>query len=214
MARAAVLLHGFLRTGASMLPMEWYLRRSGYTRVLTPTTGHHLHDIAASADRLARRLQELHDEYGEVDLVTHSTGGLLARAMMPLVPMHRVIMLAPPNTGAQAAQLAREMIPVHRLWGWDPLAKLLPGAPLALPTGPGQIGIITGGTGNERGFNPFLAGDNDQTVRVEEARLGGVTEFRVVPVRHTFVMAHPQVQSMVLHFLNHGAFPPRDVEAC
>lgn len=208
MARAVILLHGLFRTGLSMLPMEWALRRSGYTKVLTPTTGHHLHEIPASAQKLAQTVQRLHDEYGAVDAVTHSTGGLLARAIMPLAPLRRVVMLAPPNHGAQAAELAREMLPVHRLASWDPLAKLLPGATAELPMGPAEIGIITGGTGDEGGFNTRLEGDNDQTVRVDEARLDSALEFAVVPVRHTFVMAHAEVQAMTVHFMEHGRFHP------
>ena len=46
MARAVVLLHGLFRTGVSMLPMEWYLRRNGgYTRCPTPTNHSPLHPI-------------------------------------------------------------------------------------------------------------------------------------------------------------------------
>jgi triacylglycerol lipase len=207
MARAVVLMHGLFRTGASMLPMEWYLRKNGgYTKVLTPTTGYHLHELPDSAEKLSEKLHALHDEFGAVDVVTHSTGGLLARAVMPLAPLRRVVMLAPPNQGTQAAELARDMVPVHRYLGWDPLAKLLPGAPVALPEGPAEIGIITGGTGDEKGFIPLLDGDNDQTVRVEEARLDSAVAFRVVPVRHTWLMAHPDVQAMTLNFLDHGQF--------
>jgi len=207
MPRAVVLLHGLFRTGVSMLPMEWYLRRhGGYTRCPTPTTQYHLHPIPDSAAKLAETLKSLHEEFGQVDVVTHSTGALLARAMMPLVPLHRVVMLGPPNQGTQAAELARELLPFHRYSGFDPFAQLLPGAPLTLPEGPAEIGILTGGTGTDRGLNPLLDGDNDQTVRVTEARLESATAFRVVPVRHTWLMAHPDVQAMTLRFLNEGTF--------
>ncbi|MCB9758656.1 MAG: alpha/beta fold hydrolase [Alphaproteobacteria bacterium] len=202
-----VCLHGFLRTGASMLPMAYALRRGGYKQFIAPTYLYQLRRIGQIADELARRLAVIADREGSpVDLVTHSYGGLLARAVMPHAPVRRVVMLAPPNQGAQVAELARQVIPVHRL-GWDPLAEVLPGAPAALPAGPAEIGIITGGRPDTDGYNPLLDGDNDFTIRVDEARLPNARAFRVVEAHHTVIMANPTVQRLTLAFLRTGAFP-------
>ena len=207
---AAVLLHGFLRTGASMLPMAVALRRSGYAVTRCPTYLYQNSTLPQIAEGLALEIQALHELHGRVDLVTHSFGGLLARTVMAHAPVQRAVLLAPPNQGAHMAELARRYVPVHKL-GWDPLAQILPGIPRELPRGPAEIGIITGGTGTERGFNPLLDGDNDQTVRVSEARLQGVDEFVVLPVRHTFLMAHREVQRLTLAFLRGGAFPDSEL---
>ncbi len=207
---AAVLLHGFLRTGASMLPMAVALRRSGYAVTRCPTFLYQNRTLPDAARELALEIAALQRLHGHVDLVTHSFGGLLARAVMSHAPVRRAVLLAPPNQGAHMAELARRFVPVHKL-GWDPLAQILPGIPRKLPRGPAEIGIITGGTGDERGFNPLLDGDNDQTVRVSEARLEGVDHFVVLPVRHTFLMAHREVQRLTLGFLRHGAFPDSEL---
>lgn len=205
----AVLLHGFLRTGASMLPMAYVLNKQGYT-CEAPTWAYHwrkLPDIAAAVVDQIKALAETTG--GPVDIVSHSYGGILARSVLSHAPVRRAVLLAPPNQGAQTAEIARQLIPVHNL-GWDPFAQILPGIPSELPRGPAQVGIITGGTGTERGFNPLLDGDNDQTVRVDEARLDGVDDFVVLPVRHTFLMTSPEVQRLTLAFLKDGRFPPSD----
>lgn len=212
--RVAVCFHGFLRTGASM----WWVRRAlladAWTRVESPTfiyqaapLAHH----AARAAALIRRLSERSDG-APVDLVTHSMGGLLARAVLAegAVPIHRIVMLAPPNQGAWMADRVRRIVPVHQL-GWDPLAPLLPGAPRVLPGGEAaEIGIITGGRGDPRGLIPFVPGDNDGRVRVDEARLEGAREFRVVPCGHATIMMRPAVLAMVRRFLLDGSFGPDD----
>lgn len=203
---SVVCLHGFLRTGASMMPMAFALRRGGYARFYAPTYRYEVRDLAAIAEQCAGRLRAIAErDGGPVDLVTHSYGGLLARAVLPQAPVRRVVMLAPPNQGAQTAQLVRERLPVHQL-GWDPLQHVLPGAPSDLPAGPAEIGILTGGVGHERGYNPILDGDNDFTVRVEEAALDGAADFKVVRAQHTVIMMHREVQELTLRFLRTGRF--------
>ena len=51
----------------------------------------------------------------------------------------------------------------------------------------------------------MLPGDDDGTVTVATTRLKGAVDFRVVPVRHTFIMNDPNVQKMAASFLNTGS---------
>lgn len=210
--RIAVCLHGFLRTGLSMRPMRNALRRAGWAEVLNPTFVYQTRPLAAHGARAAALIRALSDRHGgrPVDLVTHSMGGLLARAaLVHHPPVSRIVMLAPPNQGAWMAAQARRLLPVHRM-GWDPLAPLLPGAPTVLPAGaPGvEIGILVGGSGDERGLIRAVPGDNDGRVRVEETWLEGATELRLVPYGHATIMARKAVQALVTGFLRSGRFPP------
>ncbi len=208
--RVAACFHGFLRTGASMWWVRRFLLASGWERVELPTFVYQSAPLARHADRavdLLRAISADHDG-APVDLVTHSMGGLLARAVLAHddVPVHRIVMLAPPNQGAWMAEQARRILPVHQL-GWDPLAPLLPGAPSLLPGGEAaEIGIITGGRGDPRGLIPFVPDDNDGRVRVDEARLDGAREFRVVPYGHASIMVRQPVLDMVARFLIEGSF--------
>ncbi|MBI4815707.1 MAG: alpha/beta fold hydrolase [Deltaproteobacteria bacterium] len=205
-SRAALCLHGFLRTGLSMVPMARALVRGGWAEAKTPTFAYQhraLEDVAREVRELAKSLADKHGS--SIDLVTHSFGGVVARAALPDLPARRIVMLSPPNQGAELAELVRNALPLHRL-GWDPLAPMLPGAPAEHPSGPAEIGILTGGRGDDRGFNPLLDGDNDGKVRIVEAMLEGAKDFRVLQVRHPFIMMSPKVHSLVLRFLEAGTF--------
>jgi len=69
-----------------------------------------------------------------------------------------------------------------------------------------EFAIITGGKGNEKGYNPFLSGDNDGTISVEIAKLPGARDFIVLPVLHSFIMSDPKVQELTLQFMQKGYF--------
>jgi pimeloyl-ACP methyl ester carboxylesterase len=208
--RVAACFHGFFRSGAAMWWIARALRAAGYREVIQPTFGYHLRGIEANAAVAADSLRALQHRHpsATIDLVTHSYGGVLARATWAehaLPPLRRAVMICPPNRGAQAASLVRNAVPVHR-FGWDPLAQVLPGAPASWPLPPGEVGILTGGTGTSRGLNPLLGEDNDGTVRVDEARLDGARDFLVLPIQHSMMILSPVAITRVMAFLRDGAF--------
>jgi len=192
-----------------MLPMAWWLKHHGYHEVKCPTFKLGVDTLASHGDRLANLITALSSQYNDapVDIVTHSMGALVFRSSLQHDPaIRRAVLLAPPNQGAQAAQKVRDLVPLHRT-GWDPLAELLPGVPIELPTASNlDVGILAGGRGSYRGFNPFLEGDNDGKVRVGEAPLLGMTDFRIVQAPHSIVMMMPTTFRLVLHFMNTGSF--------
>ncbi|MBM4367395.1 MAG: alpha/beta fold hydrolase [Deltaproteobacteria bacterium] len=208
--RVAVCFHGFLRTGAAMWWVSRRLRAAGYGDVSLPTFGYHLRaieDNAALAAAAVRALASRHPG-ARIDLVTHSYGGVLARvawAQHDLPALTRAVLVSPPNRGAVAAAYARRALPVHR-FGWDPFGQILPGVPEPWPLPPGEVGILTGGTGTARGLNPMLGDDNDGTVRVDEARHDGAKDFLVMNVQHTMTIMAPRVLDRVVGFLDSGRF--------
>lgn len=210
MPRVAALLHGFLRTGASMLWVGRALRQAGYAHVLAPTFAYQFGTLDQHADRAARLLRAFADRHpdADLDLVTHSYGGVLARAALvrPDAPaVRRLVMLGPPNQGAQWAHHIRSKIPLHHT-GWDPLGQFLPGVPASHPVPEVEFGILAGGRGTPRGYNPFLDGDNDGTVTVDEARLDGAADFHVIEVHHSFLPLAPASMRQVVRFLDEGRF--------
>jgi triacylglycerol lipase len=211
--RIAVCFHGFLRTGGSMWLVARALRGAGYSKIVLPTFGYHLAPLEVHADRAAALIEALAAEHPDasVDIVTHSYGGILARATLarlsrPIV--RRVVMLAPPNHGAILAEQIRAVLPLHRL-GWDPIAQLLPGAPArgtSQTTAAGaQIGVLTGGNGGT-GYSSWLGGDNDGKVRVDEAQLDEALDFFVIPLRHSLMPFASASHRQILAFLEHGRF--------
>jgi len=179
------------------------LKPLGYSAIHLPTFGYHLRTMDAHGAELRRRLEALG---GEFDVVTFSFGGVLLRAALAeeTARPRRVVMLAPPSEGALLAEQIRSHVPLHQL-GWDPLAPLRPGAPARFPMPAGEVGILAGGTGSDRGFNRWLPGDNDGKVRVAEAIQPGAA-FKVIPQRHFQMPFSDLALRETRAFLESGAF--------
>ncbi len=211
-----ILLHGLVRSAAHMAPMARYLAHATATRtvfnVTYPTTRG---SIDEHAEQLARVIGSL-DGIGQISLVGHSLGSLVIRRHLAGASdtererIGRIVMLGPPNRAAKMAEYLRH----RRRWFGLVLGKAANAASarsirqraVGWPRPPSPFGIIAGGRGNQCGYNPMLGSDNDFLVDVESTRLEGADDFVVLPVSHTFMMAHPRVQEYTLRFLETGAF--------
>jgi pimeloyl-ACP methyl ester carboxylesterase len=218
--RAVVLLHGILRSSTAMSGLGKYLRSHGdYTvfNVTYPTTRS---SILTHAERLAKIVSSL-DGIDELNFVGHSLGNLVIRGYLgsvaagqnPDARLKRIVMIAPPNNGAKLADLLDQGELVHRVAG-DPAREMSQRgwsqvAP-RLATPACEFGIIAGGLGNPRGYNPLLGEDNDMVLSVETTRLPGAADFTVVPVIHSIIKDDPKVQEYTLRFLNRGYFVAAD----
>ena len=207
----AVCLHGFLRSGLSMLFLARRLQNLGYKEVIFPTHPYHRMPLPEISKRLHEQIiQTLHrNQATQVDVITYSMGGLVFRACLEYdIPFRRVLMIAPPNQGAEMAARMRSQIPLHKL-GWDPLAPLLPNAQehLQEPAAHIELGILAGIKGNKKGFNPTLSSDNDGKVRLEETFLSRDVPHYVVQSRHPMMILNPKILDVSYFFMKHGYFP-------
>ncbi len=216
--RAVVVLHGLFRSPAAMYKLCRYLAEEGkYTvfNVSYPTTRGSVGDHARSLDSIIDNL----DGIEEINFVGHSLGNLVVRhyladntqpdlGIQPDKRIKRMVMLGPPNQGAELAEALDRVGLFHIVAGsagtqlahdWERLD-----ARLAIPAF--EFGILAGGRGSEKGFNPFLAGDDDLVVSVADTKLPGAADFAVLPVLHSFMMNDPAVMQQTLRFLEHGYF--------
>lgn len=207
-----VLLHGRGRTPLSMQLLALALRRAGY-RTLSPYYGlrRAMPDII---DHLAPRIARFaatHD--GPLHLVTHSLGGLVARALITAdrpATLGRVVMLAPPNGGSELADLVTALgLEAAILGKVGPQLRTRRSAEAERLLGPVDfdLGIIAG----NRAYDPLLAarvlpGSNDGKVSVTATRIAGMRDHIVLPVQHTFMLNDARVIAQVLAYLEAGAF--------
>ena len=211
----AVCLHGFLRSGLSMVLLARKLQDLGYKEVIFPTHPYHRMPLEKISRRLERQIHQAMKKHNadHVDVITYSMGGLVFRACLERdIPFRRVLMIAPPNQGAEMAAQIRTLLPVHKL-GWDPFAALLPSAIHALqePASNIEIGILAGIKGNQKGFNSRLSTDNDGKVRLEETYLSRNVPHYVVQSRHSMMIVSPKILNISHYFMKNGHFPKENI---
>jgi len=224
---AVVLLHGLFRARGSMARLAMFLGQQTDWQVLSvgyPSTRGSIADHASSLAQVIAHLEGVK----EIHFVAHSLGNLVIRHWLADVlqektsdadaeklgdrKLGRFAMIGPPN---QRPSLAQSLVPIdrHQLIAgqagrelqsqWGDLA-------LRLATPPCDFGILAGGLSDGEGYNPLITGDDDMIVGVEETKLSGARDFRLLPVVHATMMDDPALQQMTLTFLQNGYFESAD----
>jgi pimeloyl-ACP methyl ester carboxylesterase len=207
-----VLLHGLGRTGLSMRALTSACRNAGYA-TFAPTYGFRTAVPAIVADLQPRIHAFAEKQDGPLHFITHSLGGLVARALINAdrpPRLGRVVMLAPPNAGS-------ELVDTLERLGLDRIA-LGPASRYLRTTRPEtaearlggvdfDLGIIAG----DRPLDPVLPrllipGANDGKVSVAATRIAGMRDHIILPVQHTMMVADRRVIAQTLAYLSTGAF--------
>ncbi|TWT55790.1 Alpha/beta hydrolase family protein [Thalassoglobus neptunius] len=209
---AVVVIHGIARSSKSMTKMCRELEKAGYVVVNFDYPSTRL-PLAQSTSYLSQTLASL-EGVEKVHFACWSMGGLLVRSYLrdyaeqrdPRVG--RMVMMGTPNQGAELATLLQKNFAFRFVFG--PAGQELiahPDGPVkSLPVPDFEFGIIAGARGNERGWNPFIPGDDDGTVSVESTRLEGASDFLVVKALHSFICLQPETIEAVKNFFETGAF--------
>jgi hypothetical protein len=220
--KAVVVLHGLFRTRSAMSSLHTTITEAGGYTVFSlgyPTTRGGIPEHARSLDSAIRSLEGI----TEINFVAHSLGNLVVRHWLKDMAdeerslpagqtFGRMVMLAPPNHQPQlATKLVRGALAkfvagdaaIQMATGWEGLAP-------RLATPHFEFGILAGGKGDGRGYNPLLPGDDDGVVTIESTRLTGARDFRRLPVLHSFFMNDKNVREYTVRFLSHGHFESDD----
>lgn len=208
--KAALLLHGYGRSGLSMGLLAARLQAAGWA-TFAPSYGFHT-ALPTILGRLAGPVAEFAARHDSLDIVTHSMGGLVARALVTAhrpANLGRVVMCAPPNRGSELADLLVSLNLANTILG-PAHAHLVTRRTVEnealLGTVDYDLGIIAG----NRSLTPvparLLPPPHDGKVSVQATHLAGMADHIVVPVPHSLMTAHPASTSQALHFLSEGRF--------
>lgn len=199
-----IMVHGLLKAHGMFKGLgRWLTNRHidslGFTYASTR------HSVAEHAKALCHVLDHLGD-VASVTFVTYSLGALVVRKALAKgkwrerIEVRGLFMIAPPNRGARLAEVLVKRGPAR--WLVAPIAAdLMPARARRLPKPDVDYVIVAGGTGKAKGFNPFLAGDNDGYVTVAETRLNAGDNLVLVKAPHGLLVNHRTTKKALARFL-------------
>lgn len=201
-----VLVHGLWMRGLVMLPLQWLLKRHGFTvrRFSYPSRRHGIQQNAAALARFADTLPG-----ARVHVVGHSLGGVLALVALSLRSDGRdgrtVLMGAPCNGSYCAAFLLRwpllRTVVGQSLGDWLALA-----APARLPI-TAQIGVLAGTRSCGLGrLVPGLPQPNDGVVTLMETNLPAAHDSIRLAVSHSQMLFSAACAAQAAAFIRTGRF--------
>lgn len=216
---SVVLLHGHGRTRHSMRKLEQACRRAGYRSFALGYNGHgKMETILAGLHGPITAIER--DTDGPIHFITHSLGGLVARAYIAKhrpERLGRVVMLAPPNKGSELADLLSRLRLDHIVLGHSRRFLTLGRTPeheRVLGVVDYDLGIVAGTRAIAPLFSRLiLPTPNDGKVSVAATRVWGMKDFAVLPVPHMLMPWEGRVIAHCLQFLERGDFGKGEPQA-
>ncbi|GAB3109761.1 alpha/beta hydrolase [Aestuariicella hydrocarbonica] len=210
-----ILLHGLVRTSASMEVLAERLEGNGYV-VANIDYPSREHEIAVLANMAVEAgVARCHQSAAtKIHFVTHSLGGILVRQYLQLNRLEqlgRTVMLGPPNQGSEAVDKLAKVPGFEFIHGPSGL-QLGTGTgsiPNALGPANFEVGIIAGTKSINLILSRFIPGTDDGKVSIDRAHLDNEKDFLTMPVSHPFIMRDERVIDNVVHFLKNGVFEKR-----
>ncbi len=211
-----LLLHGLGRSKDSMKRMKRSLIKAGY-EVYDVNYASLSYKMERLSEQLREILTSMQGDFKEINVVTHSMGGIIARDVLSkneFENMGRLVMLAPPNQGAKMADWLLGKAPLRYFTG--PSGKQLRTDAESFARKAGvpkcEFGVIAGQRKGGKGFNPFISEPDDGLVGVEETKMDGMKDFVVVRATHAFIMSKKETIRQTINFIENGEFDHGDSE--
>lgn len=200
-----VLIHGLWLHGIVFLPQQRWLAKRGFA--VRRFSYHSMRDgLQQNARALSQFVASI--DNGNVHLVGHSLGGLVALTMISQYRdprVRRMVLMGSPCMGSHSASFMLHRPRLAAVLGRSLKEWLVSPRP-QLPA-PVEIGVLSGSRSLGLGrLIPGLPRPNDGMVAVTETQLPEARDFITLPVSHTEMLISRACADQVTAFLKSGSF--------
>ena len=205
-----ILLHGLIRTSASMEAMEDALLKEAYIVHNIDYPSRHF-PIEQLAKEVREQVEAITESDDTVHFVTHSMGGILVRTIQketPLKNIGRVVMLSPPNQGSELVDSLGDLSlykwingPAGDQLGTDPDGYINSLGPVDF-----ELGVIAGDRSINWINSIIIPGKDDGKVSIERAKVEGMKDYKVIHATHPYIMKNNEAVTATIRFLKSGSF--------
>jgi len=211
--KTAVVLHGLVRSSASMSKMAQALQQVGYDvcNIQYPSRKHSIKKLAVDfVEPEVTKCLGKRNRNSNIDIVTHSMGGIIVRQLdkSSNLKINRVVMLSPPNHGSELVDQLK-IFPFFELINGEAGLSLgtdVDSVPNTLGETNFEVGIIIGNKSLNPLYSYLILGADDGKVSVASAKLPQMQDFLIVPHSHSFIMNNDEVIEQTINFLEYGKF--------
>ncbi|MBT6068169.1 hypothetical protein HOG48_00260 [Candidatus Peregrinibacteria bacterium] len=212
--KVVILIHGVLCHKLYMTKIEKKLKKQGYTTFNFgyASNAYEISHHSKIIETFAKNIQ-----YKEMNFVTFSMGGLVARQFINRIPrMKRLVMIAPPNKGSDMADIFGRSKLINAIFG--PGLKQMESSIKSFanrsPLPKCEFGIIAGKIKNHKGwwhptrilYTLWHKKKNDGLVSVEQTKLKQMKDFIVLPYDHAVIPFKKKTIKQVINFIKKGKF--------
>lgn len=208
-----VLVHGLWSSPLAMMKIGERLVDNGYNVINVGYPSSEIPIKEISREYFQNVIQKnCIDSTKKIHFVTHSMGGIVVRDYIGSPDasdkIGRVVMLAPPNRGSEIIDNFKGVGILEKIIG--PAGMELGTSDADTPIKLGNAKVPTGiiiGTGKTFPLlDLFIENENDGMVSVENAKLGGMRDFKISDPSHTMITFDSNVITMILRFLKTEKF--------
>ena len=211
-SHCVVLLHGLRSSSFIWNKLEKTLQENGYD-VLKVDYPSHKQNIQTLAEKsIGDALNKCRASgVDTVPFVAHSMGNILLRYYLQqqnIPELYRVVMICPPNQGSEMIDKFEnfELFQIINGPAGMQLGAREDGFVKSLPVPNCEFGIIAGNKSINWIASAFLPGKDDGRVAVENTKLNGMKDFKVVKSNHHFIVKNNKAVKSVVNFMNYGFF--------
>ena len=203
--QAVVLVHGLWMNGLDMKLLKRRMSHAGYhtLQFTYPSINNNPLDNAGLLNEFLNSIQN-----ETIHFVCHSLGGLIVRHLFHAFPEQRpgrVVTLGTPHQPSKAAIQLNKTFLSGSLLGKSIERGLLGNAPPWRSHN--ELGVIAGDLSLGLGLLiPGIPKPNDGTVAVEETRLQGMKDHKIIHASHFGLLLSSEACNCARHFLSHGMF--------